>query len=354
MKKKIATLIALAFATPLAAQWLSLPTPGIPRTADGKPNLSAPVPRIAGRPDLTGLWRMKGTTGDLRDETKLKEWARTAMAQHEKNYYKDGSFFQCLPAGPGYIASGPAGGGNLRRIVQSPTVTAILNADLTYRQIFTDGRALEEDPLPIWMGYSVGHWDGDTLVVESNGYNDKTWLHANGLGHTDQLRITERYHRTDFGHMTLDVTYKDPGTFESPLHAVIQMEYGADDEMLEIVCNEATEGSTKQWDGKKDTDALTKAVTVEPQILSNYIGRYEGIWLDNPTRVDVTLENGALFLSRNGGKKSQLLPQSETAFVCPTCTWGQPYVFTRGKDGALAPQVAEVQISGAWVFKRVK
>src|SRR6185369_4974799 len=212
----------------------------------------------------------------------------------------------------------------MRQIVQSKGVMAVLNGDLTYRQIFTDGRKLEDDPLPIWMGYSVGHWDGDTLVVESNGYNDKTWLHANGLGHTDQLRITERYHRTDFGHMTLDVTYNDPGTFVSPLHAVIQMEYGADDEMLEIVCNEATEGGTKQWDGKKDTDALTKAVTVEPQILSNYIGRYEGIWLDNPTRVDVTLENGALFLSRNGGKKSQLLPQSETAFVCPTCTWGQP------------------------------
>ena len=99
------------------------------------------------------------------------------MAEHERNYYRDGPHMLCLPSGPGFVA----GGGGLRRIVQSPTVIAVLNGDLTYRQIFTDGRPLEPDPLPIWMGYSVGRWDGETLVVDSNSFNDRTWLHQEGL-----------------------------------------------------------------------------------------------------------------------------------------------------------------------------
>src|SRR5918994_580547 len=202
MKQLLATLVLLASATPAAAQWLDTPTPGIPRTADGKPNLTAPAPRAAdGRPELTGLWRSRGVTGDLRDETKVQSWAREAMAQHESNYYRDGPHMRCLPQGPSYIASAGGGGGSHRRFVQSPTVIAILNPDTTYRQIFLDGRTLEADPLPIWQGYAVGRWDGDTLVVESNGYNDRTWLHPEGLVHTEQLRITERYRRIDFGHM---------------------------------------------------------------------------------------------------------------------------------------------------------
>jgi hypothetical protein len=354
MKHLVAALVLLASAIPVAAQWLTLPTPGIPRTADGKPDLSAPAPRAAdGRPELTGLWRARGTRGDLRDETKVQPWARAAMAEHESNYYRDGPHMRCLPQGPTYITSPGGGGGSWRRIVQSPTVIAMLYPDLTYRQIFTDGRALEPDPLPIWQGYSVGRWDGDTLVVESNGFNDKTWLHPEGLQHTERLRITERYRRLDFGHMQVEVTYDDPGTFDTPLNAVVSLEYAADDEMLELVCNEATEGGIKHWVGDKSADAHATAVEVAPDILAKYVGRYEGIWLDNPTAVEVTFENGALFLSRNGGEKSQLVPQSETSFVCPTCQWGQPYVFTRGDDG-MATEVREVQVSGAWIFKRVQ
>jgi hypothetical protein len=353
MKRRLATLVLLAMATAVAAQWLTLPTPGIPRTADGKPDLTASTPRTAdGRPELTGLWRSAGVRGDLRDETKVQEWALTAMAEHERNYYRDGPHMQCLPQGPAYTGGAGGGGGTMRRIVQSPTVIAILNPDLTYRQIFTDGRALEPDPLPIWQGYSVGRWDGDTLVVESNGYNDKTWLHPEGLGHTENLRITERYRRLDFGHMQVEVTYEDPGTFDAPLRAVVTLEYAADDEMLELVCNEASEGGTKHWVGDKTLDARVTAVDVAPEILAKYVGRYQGIWLDFPTTVEVTLENGALFLVRNGGAKSELVAQSETTFVCTTCQWGQPYVFTRAGDG-MATEVREVQVSGAWIFKRV-
>jgi hypothetical protein len=354
MKQLLAALVLLASAAPAAAQWLGAPTPGIPRTADGKPDLTAPAPRTAdGRPELTGLWRSRGVTGDLRDETKVQAWAREAMAQHESNYYRDGPHMRCLPQGPSYIASAGGGGGSHRRFVQSPTVIAILNPDTTYRQIFMDGRTLEPDPLPIWQGYSVGRWDGDTLVVESNGFNARTWLHPEGLGHTEQLRVTERYRRLDFGHMQLEVTYDDPGTFDAPLRATVALEYAADDEMLELVCNEATEGGVKHWVGDKTADAHATAVEVSADILAKYVGRYEGIWLDNPTNVVVTFENGALLTSRNGGEKNQLIPQSETAFVCPTCQWGQPYVFTRGADG-VATEIREVQVSGAWIFTRVQ
>jgi hypothetical protein len=354
MKRRLATLVLLMSATPVAAQWLTLPTPGIPRTADGKPDLAAPAPRTAdGRPELTGLWRVSEVRGDLRDETKVQAWARTAMAEHERNFYKDGPHMQCLPQGPTYTTGAGGGGGNLRRIVQSPTVIAILNPDLTYRQIFTDGRALEPDPLPIWMGYAVGRWEGDTLVVESNGYNGKTWLHPEGLSHTERLRITERYRRLDFGHMQVDVTYEDPGTFDSALRVVVALEFAADDEMLELVCNEASEGGTKHWVGDKTADARATAVDVAPEVLAKYVGTYQGIWLDNPTTVEVTLEDGALYLRRNGGEKSELLAQSETTFVCGTCQWGQPYVFTREGDG-MATEVREVQVSGAWIFKRVQ
>src|SRR5262245_15849132 len=146
MRRFVATLILVAAATPASAQWLGLATPGIPRTADGKPNLTAPAPRTAdGRPDLTGLWRSRGVTGDLRDESKVQAWALATMAEHERNFYRDGAHMRCLPQGPAYLAGAGGGGGGMRRIVQTSTVIAILNADSTYRQIFTDGRALEED-----------------------------------------------------------------------------------------------------------------------------------------------------------------------------------------------------------------
>ena len=111
MKRRFTALILLAAAAPCAAQWLSLKTPGIPRTADGKPDLTAPAPRTAdGHPELSGLWHPVKLTGDLRDKSKVQTWARDLMAEREKNFYKDGPHMQCLPQGPGYIV----GGGNPR------------------------------------------------------------------------------------------------------------------------------------------------------------------------------------------------------------------------------------------------
>ncbi|HSG64205.1 MAG TPA: hypothetical protein VLD39_04365, partial [Gammaproteobacteria bacterium] len=269
-------------------------------------------------------------------------------------YYQDDPRFRCLPSGPGNLPlGGPTAG--LRRIVQNPAVIAILHADLSYRQIFSDGRMLEPDPLPTWMGYSVGRWDGDTLVVESNGYNDKTWLHRDGLSHTERLRITERYRRPDFGHIRIDVSYEDPGTFDAPLHAAIEMEFVADDEMLETVCNEASEEQSR-WSGTI-TEAEKEAREVAPEILARYVGSYTGRWLREPATLEFTLEDGALFLLRTppyaeaeftGTGRSRLVPQSEYAFEC-SCGLG--YIFTADGDGA-ATQVSEVHISGAWTFTR--
>ena len=193
------------------------------------------------------------------------------------------------------------------------------------------------------MGYSVGRWDGDTLVVESNGYNDKTWLHNEGLAHTEKLRITERYRRPDFGHMQLDITYDDPGTFESPLHAAVKLEYAVDDEMLELVCNEASEGGIKHWVGDKTSDNSVNGGRRRFEAPRQVRGHVSGYWLDSLTTVEVTLKDGALVMRRNGGKESPLIAQSDTTFVCPSCQWGQPYVFAREGDG---PATAGLRDSG--------
>ena len=357
MKRRLATLVLLVSATSSRrvgtvadARYTRHPAHG--RRQAGSLRALAAHRRWPSRTDR--FVARPGTRGDLRDESKVQAWARTAMAEHESNYYREGPHMRCLPQGPSYVAGAGGGGGNMRRIVQSPTVIAILNPDTTYRQIFTDGRTLEADPLPIWQGYSVGRWDGDTLVVESNGYNDKTWLHAEGLGHTEQLRITERYRRTDFGHMQVDVTYDDPGTFDVTAagrrqsgirggrrdpRARVQRGHRRRHEALgrrqdcgrPRDCDRGRSGDPRQirWDATRAFGSIT---------------RRESKSRSRTARCS---------LSRNGGEKNQLVPQSETTFVCPTCQWGQPYVFTREADG-MATEVREVQVSGAWIFKRVQ
>jgi hypothetical protein len=135
------------------------------------------------------------------------------------------------------------------KIVQTPALILILNPDLTYRQIFLDGRTLESAPNPNWMGYSVGHWDGDTLVVESFGFNDRTWLDHDGHPHTEALRVTERYHRRDFGNLDVEVTFSDPSAYARPWTVAVRAELAADTEMIEWVCNESSHG-VEHWVGK--------------------------------------------------------------------------------------------------------
>jgi len=197
-----AVLITSVVATPVAAQWLNRRTPDIPRTVDGKPALTAPTPRTQnGRPDLAGLWSIFDGRSDGPAAETVLPWAGDAVRLRLDNFLKDRPSFRCRPSGPEPVPG-------WKRIVQTPTLIAILNDDLTYRQIFMDGRELERDPSPTWMGYSVGRWDGDTLVVESNGFNDQTWLHFAGWPHTEALHMTERFRRRDFGHIEIDVTIK--------------------------------------------------------------------------------------------------------------------------------------------------
>ena len=360
MLQRLVTLIfILLLSSQLSAQWLSLSTPGLPRTADRELDLSAPTPRSTdGNPDFTGVWIAVGASGSLYDPENIQQWARDAMTENENNFYADDPRFACLPSGPGSYPAGNVASG-MRRILQHPTFIAVLNSDMSYRQIYMDGRALEENPFPTWTGYSVGYWEGDTLVVESNGFNDKTWLHRDGLPHTTQLRITERFRRLDFGHIELVVTYEDPGTFTEPVQAIIELEYQADTELFENVCNESSRGLSSNWNGEIQ-QADDSVVEVSEEILETYLGAYQGVWLGTLTTAEFVLEDGEMFLIRTPGYsdtggnfesvKSRLIPLSENAF---DCICGLGFIFTLDDEG-LATQVSEVHVSGAWPFERVR
>ncbi len=351
MQRQLVMLVLLASTTPLSAQWISLPTPAIPRTADGAPDLSGPAPRTAeGHPDLTGLWRVGRTGGDLGDRSRFQPWVNALIDERDSRFFADNPRFHCLPSGPAAINSGGNSYG-LRRILQHPTMIAVLYNDGTYREIFMDGRELEEDPLPTWMGYSVGRWEGDTLVVRSNGYNDRTWLNSRGVSHTGQLRMTERFSRPDFGRMEVEVTYEDPGAFESPLNATIQMNFAADEVMLETVCVEAYLGAERDHWSNSVAGRETTSVEVDPEILSRYVGTYSGAYLTNTITIRITMEDNQLFLQRGNGGRAPLAAQTETAFLPEGGGFG--YTFTVEGDG-MASAISEVHVSGAWTFDRVE
>ena len=357
MMKGFALLALLAVNAQANAQWLDLRTPGIPRNADGSVDPDAAAPRTPeGRPDIAGLWVPTAVTGSLLNPQNIQPWARDAMAASTANFHSEDPRFHCLPSGPGSYPAGAAYGGQ-RRIVQSPNFIAVLNSDLTYRQIFLDGRELEADPFPTWMGYSAARWDGDTLVVESNGYNDRTWLHRDGLPHTEALRIVERYRRSSFGQMQIEISYDDPGTFLNPVQALVEMRFAADSELLEVVCNESSKGAT-HYSGEL-SEAEEKVVTVDPEVLERYVGTYQGRWLGNLITAEVTLEDGVLHLERTPpysdsetapSIRSALIAQSQNAFEC-ACGLG--FIFTGGEEGP-AQRILEVHVSGAWTFERVQ
>jgi hypothetical protein len=355
-----ATVLFLAslMCAPLHAQWFDWRSPLVPRTADGRPDMAAPVPTMAdGRVDLSGLWVPDDARGSLFDRSKIRGWALDAMAEAERRFYADDPRFHCLPSGPSSYPAGMSVGG-MRRIVQHPHFIAVLNPDMTYREIFMDGRELEDEPiLPTWMGYSVAYWEDDTLVVESNGYNDKTWLTREGLPHTEQLRITERYTRLDYGRMTLEITYEDPGTFTEPVQATVDLVLRPDGAMLEVICNESETGR-RHYSGEID-QAEEGVVSIPEDVLRSYVGTYRGAWLGNMITAVVTLEDGELYVTRTprysdtGGNTdsdtSRLIPQSDNAF---DSSFGLGWVFNVNERGEVE-SVSEVHVSGAWAFPRV-
>jgi hypothetical protein len=343
MRLFLTALILAAGTMPAAAQWLDRPWPGIPRTADGKPNLTAPAPRgPGGKPDLTGIWNGPNPEARL-DPGNEQPWVNDLVRQRQQEYHKGRPSFQCRPSGP---ESDEFGG--WKRILQTPTAIAILNDDLTYRVIHMDGRELEADPAPSWMGYSVGRWEGDTLVVESNGFNDKTWLSRYGQAHTEALRVTERYRRPDFGHLQVEVSYTDPGAYVKPWGFTANMTLAVDTEMLEAVC----ERSSEHWTGSL-SDAAGTAVTVPPDVLARYVGVYSGFYGVRPRTVEVSLSGGQLIArvigsaAVDGGEIRPLVPQSQTLFE----GLGLGYQFIVDDKGT-ATDVVEIHISGPYRYAR--
>jgi hypothetical protein len=243
------------FQAALSAQWLHYPTPGIPRSRDGKPNLSAPAPKGRdGRPDLSGLWmpentpNVHGTNGELlpalfiditaglpQGSVSMEPQAAALLQERLRNNQKDEPVAHCQPFGVPRMNVVPAP----IKIYQMSGVTLVLDeADTSFRQIYTDGRALPDDPQPSWMGYSTGKWVKDTFVVDTVGFHDNGWLDAMGHPHSGAMRVTESFHRRDFGHMAVQITIDDRKNYKQPFTVTQELSLLPDSDLLEYFCTE--------------------------------------------------------------------------------------------------------------------
>jgi len=258
--KSAAGIIALTVvvsAEPIGAQWLNHPERGAPRTKDGKVNLSARAPkRPDGKPDLSGIWRAEpdplgkpenveyeifpryfaNIAKDLKPEDLvLRPPADAKLKERLADLGKNAPEAHCVPVGVPGITTFPIP----FKIVQMPRLIIMLfEKDTTYRQIFMDGRKLPEDPNPSFMGYSVGRWEGDALVVESTGFRDEGWLDRMGHPHSDHLHLTERYRRRDFGHMSIEMTIDDANTYAKPFTYTQPAVLLPDTDLLEYFCTD--------------------------------------------------------------------------------------------------------------------
>lgn len=241
------SVLMLIIAAPSNAQWPRAASPKLPRTPDGKVNMNAPTPHTAdGHPDLSGVWETGRETeaprlllnlaADLKPgDVQFQPWAEALYKERQANNGKDHPGAQCLPSGipEKDMVPGPY------KIVQTPDFIVILYESRTiFRQIFTDGRRLPTDPNPAWQGYSVGHWDGDTLVVETAGFKDRGWLDMAGHPASEALRVIERFTRRDLGHMDLQVTIDDPKTYLKPWTVNAKINLLPSDELIEHICEE--------------------------------------------------------------------------------------------------------------------
>jgi hypothetical protein len=244
----------LVGAAPVHAQWLNYLTPGVPRLPNGKANLNAPAPHTAeGKPDLSGLWEPVGPANssfvgnsvrdpqfadvgkNVKGGLPLQPWAADLLKTRLAANSKDDPDSRCLPLGPIKMHLHPYP----RRIIQTPDLMVILfERDTAYRQIFTDGRALPQDPQPSFNGYSTGKWEGDTLVVQTNGIKDGTWLDVRGTPLTDAAKITERFRRPNFGKLEIDITVDDLKAYTRPWTIHVDQAFAADTDILEFVCQE--------------------------------------------------------------------------------------------------------------------
>ncbi|HLK46815.1 MAG TPA: hypothetical protein VKT49_01695 [Bryobacteraceae bacterium] len=238
----------------LSAQWLQYPTAGAPRGADGKPNLSAPAPKAAnGKPDLSGMWQAAdplpcndvtrictdlpitlqfGNFADgLKDGLPYTQWARDAMKQRVGT----DPYTHCITPGGPRMHLLPT----MKKMVQTAPLLVILDEyNASFRQIFLDGRPLPEDPQPTWNGYSSGHWEGDRLIVESNGFRDDQWLDARGNPLTSAGKVMERFRRPNFGNMEIEITIDDPKAYTRPWTVLVKQTAVVDTDLLDSICLE--------------------------------------------------------------------------------------------------------------------
>jgi hypothetical protein len=308
----------------LEAQWLSYRTPGIPRTPDGKPDLSAPSPRSAdGKPDFNGVWQMNLST---QESPKLQSWAEAVAKSRMEDLRRDSPEALCLP--------GPIAGVGVGKIVQTPHLLLMLYSGTLYREIFLDGRELPNNPNPDWMGYSIGRWDGDTLIVETTGFNDRTWLRGDGVPGSEHLHITERIRRADFGHLEVRATYVDPSVLLSPWSVTTKFVL-EDVQPLEYVCNE-NERDRAHMVGKASD---LQSVKLEPELLAEYAGTYDYRDSDHPEiprSYQFSASGGQLSLS-DGPSTFLLITLSQTAFATNN---GVRYEFFRDAGGMVTHVVA--------------
>jgi hypothetical protein len=239
-----AAVLALGAALPACAQWWENVPDTIPRKANGEPNLEAPAPRTKdGKPDLSGIWNpnankyLRNIAADLKDsDVPYQPWAKKlADERADGSHSREDPDANCLPQGVPRIGAAPAPW----KVVQTSDLIVVVQEAFTlWRQIFMDGRKLADDANPTWMGYSTGKWDGNTLVVDSRGFNGKTWLDQVGKPTSEKLHVIERYTRKDFGHMDLEITIDDPGAYTKPWTVKQNLTLVLDTELLEFICNE--------------------------------------------------------------------------------------------------------------------
>ena len=238
-----------------AAQWVVYPTPGVPRTADGKANMNAPAPRTAdGKVDLSGMWTAANPLPcddknrmctDLPTSPQffnlgasIKDGLPYTARSKEKMANKgptDDPYLNCIAPGGPRMHLIPT----MKKFVQTPALLVILNEyNANFRQIFTDGRPLPEDPQPNWNGYSIGKWEGDVLVVHSNGYRDDAWLDVAASPMTNAAKVTERFRRPRFGRLDIEVTIDDPKAYTKPFTVTVNQDLVVDTDLLDAICAE--------------------------------------------------------------------------------------------------------------------
>jgi hypothetical protein len=252
-----------------AAQWLHYPTAGVPKKADGRPDLTAAAPRLAdGKPDLSGIWHVAnripctseinrfvpcgleiggsplalniGT--DLPGGLPFQPWAAALTKKRTAENSKDDPHARCLPDNPPRTWGLP----HLTKIVHTPKLLVMLyEVNAMYRQIFLDGRPMPEDPTPAWNGYSVGTWEGDTLVVRTAGFRDNLWIDMGGTPMSDAAKMTERLRRPSYGTLEVSITIDDAKVFTRPWTVSLNQSIELDTELIDEFCLENEKSSQR-------------------------------------------------------------------------------------------------------------